>query len=99
MAAVFTLLMAIVITRGYGRGWIPFVVVLLTSVLLVLLLGHNVFILGLIAIPRGSSYFIFEMFGLILFLNVVYMAVFVLLEWKTLLGITAVSFIQKVTHQ
>lgn len=94
LGAVFTLLMAIVITWGYGRGWKQFVAVLLTSSLLVLLLGHNVFILGLIDIPSGSLYLVLEMFGLILALNVVYVAVFVLLAWNQLLETTAVSITQ-----
>jgi hypothetical protein len=84
MAAVFTLLMSVVITLGYGFSWQKFGVVLLTSVLLVLLLGHNMFIIGLVDIPRGSLYLVLEMFGLIILLNVVYAAVFVLFERKNL---------------
>lgn len=80
MATIFTLLMAIVITWGYGRSWAKFGAVLGTSVLLVLLLGHNVFIIGLVDIPRGSLYLVLEMFGLILLLNVVYVVVFVVLN-------------------
>lgn len=84
MAAVFTLVMAVLITIGYGRSWAKFGAVLLTSVLLVLLLGHNVFILGLVDIPRGSLYLVLEMFGLIILLNVVYVAAFIGLEHKQL---------------
>lgn len=84
MAAVFTLVMAVLITVGYGRSWPRFGAVLLTSVLLVLLLGHNVFILGLVDIPRGSLYLVLEMFGLIILLNVVYVAAFMGLEYKQL---------------
>jgi len=90
MTAVFTLLMVIGITWGYGRSWERFGAVLLTTVLLVLLLGHNVFILGLVAIPRGAFYLVLEMFGLIILLNVVYVVGFVLLEWRRL-GPTAVA--------
>ena len=84
LAAVFTLLMAVGITLGYGRSWGKFGAVLLTSVILVLLLGHNVFILGLVEIPRGSFYLVLEMFGLILLLNVVYVTAFISLEHKQL---------------
>lgn len=84
MTAVFTVLMAIGITLIYGFTWQKFGVVLLTSTLLVLLLGHNVFIIGLVEIPRGSFYLVLEMFGLIILLNVVYVIGFVLLEWKHL---------------
>ena len=94
LAAVFTVLMAVSITRLYGFSWSKFGVVLLTSVLLVLLLGHNVFIIGLVEIPRGSIYLVLEMFGLIILLNVVYVIGFVLLEWKNLLRETAVSLAQ-----
>ncbi len=86
MAAVFTLVMALLITVGYGRNWSRFGAVLLTSALLVLLLGHNVFILGLVAIPRGSLYLVLEMFGLILLLNVVYVVAFMVLAYKQLWG-------------
>ncbi len=84
MSAVFTLLMAFAITLGYGWHWQKFGVVLLTSVTLVLLLGHNVFILGLVDIPRGAFYLVLEMFGLILLLNGVYAALFALLAWRRL---------------
>ncbi len=80
MATLFTLLMAIVITLGYGRSWAKFGAVLVTSVLLVLLLGHNVFIIGLVDIPRGSLYLVMEMFGLIILLNLVYVILFVVLN-------------------
>ncbi len=86
LATVFTLVMALLITVGYGRSWPRFSAVLLTSVLLVLLLGHNVFILGLVEIPRGSLYLVLEMFGLILLLNGVYVVAFVGLAYKQLWG-------------
>ena len=85
MTAVFTLLMSVLITLVYGRSWAKFGVVLFTSALLVLLLGHNVFILGLIAIPQGSLYLVLEMFGLILLLNIVYVVAFGLLQLHTLM--------------
>lgn len=84
LASVFTLFMAVGITVGYGGSWGKFGAVLLTSAILVLLLGHNVFILGLVEIPRGSFYLVLKMFGLILLLNVVYVVAFVLLEWRWL---------------
>ena len=54
--------------------------------MLVLLLGLNVSAIGLVTIPRGSLYLVLEMFGLILALNVVYVAVFFVLERKSLVG-------------
>lgn len=88
MTAVFTLVMSIVITLEYGRSWAKFGVVFVTSVLLVLLLGHNVFIIGLVDIPRGSFYLVLEMFGLIILLNLVYVLVFALLDELQCLGLT-----------
>lgn len=86
MTAVFTLLMAVAITWAYGRSWAQFGAVLLTSIILVLLLGHNVFIIGLVDIPRGSLYLVLEMFSLIILLNVVYVVAFIALERKNLLN-------------
>ena len=86
MATIFTLLMAVVITWAYGRSWVNFGAVLITSVLLVLLLGHNVFILGLVDIPRGSFYLVLEMFALIILLNVVFAVSFMGFAYKQLRG-------------
>ncbi len=88
MTAVYTVLMAGLITMGYGYSWKKFGAVLLTSVTLVLLLGHNVFILGLIDIPRGSFYLVGKMFGLIILLDGVYMVVFALLAWRRPTAVT-----------
>lgn len=84
MSAVFTLVMAAAITLTYGWGWTRFGAVLLTSSVLVVLLGHNLSFLGLIAIPRGSLYLIAEFFGLILVINGVFLLVFSALEHKRL---------------
>jgi hypothetical protein len=84
--ALFTLLAAILVSRLYRAGWFQFGVILLTCILLILLLGLNVSVLGLIYIPRGSFYLITEFFGLILIINVVYAALFTALERKHLLG-------------
>ncbi|UCG23892.1 MAG: hypothetical protein JSW55_17435 [Chloroflexota bacterium] len=85
ITAVFTLLMAIIISLIYGFNWSRFGVILLTSTVLVLLLGLNVSVIGLVSIPRGSWYLVMEMFALILVLNVMYVIVFVGLERKTML--------------
>lgn len=84
MAAAFALLIAVGITMGYGLSWPRFGSVLITTVLLTFLLGHNVFILGLVEIPRGSLYLVFEMFGLIVMLNLVFVMTFIGLEHKRL---------------
>lgn len=94
LTAVFTLAMAVLISLLFGRSRVQFAVVLLTCVVLVLLLGLNVSVIGLVNIPRGSLYLVLEMFGLIIVLNVVYAAVFTVLERKSLLRSAAVSMAQ-----
>ena len=46
----------------------------------------NVSVIGLVYIPRGSLYLVLELLGLILAINVVYVAVFIALERKSLVG-------------
>ncbi len=58
--------------------------ILRTCTLLVLLLGLNVSAIGLVYIPSGSVYLVVELFGLILAINMVYVAVFMALERKSL---------------
>lgn len=83
MTIGFTLGMAVLITLLYGRSLTKFAAVLLTCVVLVALLGLNVSAIGLVAIPAGSLIVIAELFGLIVVLNAVYAAVFVVLErWR-----------------
>lgn len=83
LTVVFTLLMAAIISLIYGFSWLRFGTVLLTCSVLVLLLGLNVSVIGLVSIPRGSWYLVLEMFVLILTLNVVYVLVFASLERGT----------------
>lgn len=84
MTVVFTLGMVLLITLLYDRSWVKFVAVLLTCIVLVALLGLNVSAIGLVSIPSGAMYLIVELFALIVLLNVVYLAVFVALEWRLL---------------
>ena len=88
ITAVFTLLMAVVVCLLYGFSWSRFVVVLITCTVLVLLLGLNVSVIGLVSIPRGSWVLVMEMYGLIVALNVVYAVVFVGLERKILFQVS-----------
>jgi len=89
VTAVFTLLMAVVISLIYGFNRSRFGAVVLTCTVLVLLLGLNVSVIGLVSIPRGSWYLVMEMFVLILTLNVVYVLVFAGLERRSLLHLPA----------
>lgn len=84
--AIFTLASALVMSLIYGRSLQNFVVLLLTCSILMLILGHNISAMGLVAIPRSGYYLVAEMLGLILALNAVYVLAFALLERKRLAG-------------
>jgi hypothetical protein len=84
MTVVFTLAAAVLVSLLYGRSWPRFGAILLTCTVLVLLLGLNVSAIGLVYIPRGSLFLVVELFGLILAINAVYVAVFIVLERKSL---------------
>jgi hypothetical protein len=89
VTAVFTVIMAATISLIYGFNnrfsLSRFGAVLLTCTTLVLLLGLNVSVIGLVSIPRGSWYLVAEMFALILVLNAVLVVVCAGLERKNLL--------------
>jgi hypothetical protein len=91
MTVVFTMATAALVGLLYGRSWLRFGAILLTSTVLVLALGLNVSVIGLVYIPRGSLYLVLELLGLILAINVVYVAVFIALERKSLVGGGAVE--------
>lgn len=82
MTIVSTIFMAIIIGKLYARAWIHYAAILLTCAVLVLLLGLNVSVIGLIFIPRSSIYLIGELVGLILALNIVFAVVFIGLNWN-----------------
>jgi len=84
MTLAFTLASSVAISLLYGRSWRCFGAILLTSSVLVLLLGLNVSVLGLVSIPRGSLYLVAEFLGLIVVLNVVFVAVFIGLEGRNM---------------
>ena len=84
MTIVFTLATAALVSWLYGRRWLHYAAVLLTCILLILFLGLNVSVIGLVYIPGGSLFLIGEMFGLILAINLVYVAAFIALERKNL---------------
>jgi hypothetical protein len=80
MIIAFTMGMAAIITLLYARSITKFLAVLLTCTVLVALLGLNISAIGLVAIPSGSLLVIFELFGLIVVLNTIYMMGFLILE-------------------
>ena len=81
----FTLIMSLVVSLIYGLNWRNFGAILMTCTMLVLLLGLNVSAIGLVNIPHGSVHLVFELFGLILVLNLVYVLVFIGLERNSLI--------------
>ena len=85
MTVAFTLVTATLLSLLYGRRWTHYLAILLTCTILVLLLGLNVSVIGLVDIPSGSVYLVIELFALILALNLVYVAMFIALERKTLI--------------
>ena len=86
MTLLFTLVSSVAMSLVYGQRRRHFGAVLLTSTALVLLLGLNVSVLGLVSIPRGSFYLVAEFLGLIVFINAVYVMAFLVLEWQTLVA-------------
>jgi uncharacterized membrane protein YuzA (DUF378 family) len=85
MTILFTLGTATLLSVLYGRNRRHFGAVLLTCTVLVLLLGLNVSVIGLVAIPSGSRYVVAELFGLIVVINLAYVASFIVLERKSFL--------------
>lgn len=65
---------------------IGFAAALITSTVLVLLLGLNVSAIGLVEVPLSSLYLVGEIFGLILVLDLIYLAAFGWLGRRSLLA-------------
>jgi hypothetical protein len=90
MTILFTLAAAALVSLLYAQRWTHLLAILLTCTVLVLLLGLNVSAIGLVHFPSGSVYLVLEMFGLILAINLVYVALFVALERKSLSSRSAI---------
>jgi hypothetical protein len=82
LTVLFTVTAAAVITLLFGRTRAGFGAALVTTVVLVALLGLNVSIIGLVDIPTDSVYLVIELFALILALDLVFAVVFVSLNRK-----------------
>lgn len=80
MTVLFTIGAAIGINLMFGRRRSTYLPVFVTCIVLVVTLGLNVSIIGLVDIPISGAYLVAEFLGLILFLDVAFVAVFVLLE-------------------
>jgi hypothetical protein len=66
----------------WGRGIGQFLAVLLTCALVIVLLGINVSVLGLVEFNRHGWVLVLFTYGLTLLLNVTYAAAFAALEWR-----------------
>ncbi len=75
---------SVIVFKLYGRKPMQFAAIILTSSVLVLFLGLNVSLMGLVFLPTDSLYLVAENFGLIFALGLVYFIVFALLEWRKL---------------
>ena len=80
------LLIAGVLFRIYGRTQEHFLAILASSAVLVLLLGLNSSLMGLVYVPAQSYYLVVETSGMILALNLVFAASFAFLKWKHLMA-------------
>ena len=82
MTIGFTLVSTALITVLFGRKWSKIGAVLLTCAVLVITLGLNISILGLVAFPSDTLYLIVELFGLVIALGLAFAVVFAALERK-----------------
>ena len=87
LTVIYILVVSLILNQFYGRSRYRFGVILITTTLLVLLLGLNVSVIGLVSVSSGTLYLILEMFGLILLIDLVFAGVFILLEYKILMQI------------
>lgn len=80
---------AVLVARFFGRRWWHVGPVMVAMTVVIVLLGLNVSIIGLVEIPRSSLYVVAELFGLIFGIVLVYAAVFAVLEWRSLRPVAA----------
>jgi hypothetical protein len=80
LTLAFILGSAALITVLWGRNLVDVASILLTCTVLIILLGLNVSVLGLVYLPGSAVSLVAKMFGLIVLLNLVYLAIFLLLE-------------------
>jgi hypothetical protein len=79
LAALYTPLMALMITRFHSRRWRGFGVVVITCGVLVFLLGLNIAPMGLVYLSSGWAITLLEVVGLVVALDVVYAAFYLLI--------------------
>jgi hypothetical protein len=91
LTVLFILLSAAGISRLWGRSVLDYVSGLLACTTVVVLLGFNLSILGLVRFTSGSVPLLGMTYGLVVVLNVVFAAVFLALERRAIFGTVDVS--------
>lgn len=86
MTVLFALATVAAISVLFGRRKSDVGPILLTVSVLVLFLGLNVSAIGLVDIPRDTTYLVAELFGLIVVIDVAFAATFLILEREGLAG-------------
>jgi len=81
---VFTFSTAGLVGLLFGRASSDFGAVLSTTAVLVIFLGLNISVIGLVEFDGGSAYLVLELLGLVLAIGAFYASAFVALEWKRL---------------
>ena len=84
LMAAFTVIGSIALWTAFSRRALTLPSVLVTVALLVVLLGHNAAIIGLVDIPAGGYYLVAEMLGLIVVLAVSFTVIALLLPGSSL---------------
>lgn len=84
LTIIFILGSTILISMFYSKKFLHHLAVLLTNTLLVLFLGLNVSLMGLVFFPGDTLYLILEMYVLIIVINISYAGVFMLIQWSNL---------------
>ena len=91
LTAAFTLVAAALISVLWGRSPTKFVSALVSSTVLVIFLGLNVSVLGLVETAAGSVYMIAEFFGLLIAILAGFGVAFFALSHRTLFGAGATA--------
>jgi hypothetical protein len=84
ITAIFTVSSAALLTVLHRTRWLGGVAILMTTLVVVLFLGLNISILGLVSVPKSSLYVIGEVVALLVILALVY-AVSMAYVWRTAL--------------
>jgi hypothetical protein len=79
VTSVFTTVSAALLVTLYRPGWGGAVAILTTTLIIVLFLGMNISILGLVVVPNSSLYVMAEVLALIGTLALIYLATMVYL--------------------